>query len=353
MLAILLDHILKSAIILHNPMDSFNLHPTYFGKTLEDAVNIVRPERKAIIENFLYEKSALMLYADDGVGKSVLALQACLQSTIKGCKVFGEFNVPESRGVLFFQMERHPDENFERIKHLQNVIPFDKEKFALSVALQGTNLQDRQSNIDALTKVVEIVQEIGFTPDIFAFDPIYPLASSGLETAEACNAINNFFRIIQIYFNCTIFATSHTNRGVRDLEKKGIRVGKDMYGNRFLSAFFTGSYHIKLKEDESGTIWERDKNSQKNLEKKIELMYNASNYESTYLSDGKFSKKDKLDNYLKSRKLQDLEFSFEDMLKNSELSDSTLRGYLAGHLKYLVIESSILSKGKKLYKYCG
>lgn len=328
-----------------------NLHPTYFGATLEEAVNTVRPERKALIENFLYEKSALMLYADDGVGKSVLTLQACLQSTIKDCKVFGEFHVPTSCNVLYFQMERHPDETFERIKHLQMNIPFDKNRFALSVSLQGVNLQDHKSSTEALMKIIEIVEEIGFAPDIVAFDPIYTLTGGGLETAEACNAITNFFRIIQIHLNCTILATSHTNRGMRDPEKGGKRVGKDMYGNRFLSAFFTGSYHIKLKDDESGTIWERDKNSQKNLEKKIELMYNASNYESVYLFDGKYSKKDKLDNYLKSREMQDLEFSFEDMLKNSDLSDSTLRGYLAGYLKNSVLTSSKLSRGKILYKF--
>ena len=334
-------------------MNLDNIKTTYFGQSLEEAINTVNLERKAIIENLLYEKSALMLYADDGVGKSVLILQACLQATLKDCKVFGEFNVPKVHNILYFQMERHPDESFERMRHLQNVIPFDKDRFALSVGLQGINLQDSKMRAEAIVRVVEIVGEIGFNPDVVAFDPIYPLASSGLETAEACNAITSFFRIIQLYLNCTILATSHTNRGIRDPEKKGKRIGKDMYGNRFLSAFFTGSYHIKLKEDESGTLWERDKNSQKNLEKKIELMYDASNYSSTYLNDGKFSKKDKLDNYLKSRKTQNLEFSFDDMLKNSELSDSTLRGYLSGHLKDLVIETQKLSKGKLLYKYCG
>lgn len=334
-------------------MENFNTHPTYFGTSLEEAINTVHPERKALIENLLYEKSAIMLYSDDGTGKSVLVLQACLQATIKGCRVFGEFNVPEARNVLYFQMERHPDESFERMRHLQTAIPFDKNRFALSVALQGTNLQEPKSNAEALVKIVSIVDEIGFTPDIVAFDPIYTLASSGLETAEACNAITNFFRIIQIHLNCTILATSHTNRGVRDPEKPGKRTGQDMYGNRFLSAFFTGSYHIIGKPNGEGSVWKLDKNSQKNLEKKIELMYDASNYQSIYLSDGKFSKKDKLENYLKSRKLQNLEFSFSDMLDNSELSDSTLRGYLSGHLRGKLEESSKLKQGKLLYKYIG
>jgi len=61
-------------------MDLLNPHPTYFGKNLVEAIETVHPERKALIENFLYEKSAVMLYSDDGVGKSVLTLQACKES---------------------------------------------------------------------------------------------------------------------------------------------------------------------------------------------------------------------------------------------------------------------------------
>lgn len=328
------------------------LNHTYYGQALEDAINTVHPERKALIENFLYEKSALLLYADDGAGKSVLTLQACMQATVKDSKVFGEFNVPQDNKILYFQMERHSDESFERMRHMVKAFPFDKNKFALSLALQGTNLQNGDSHAKALISIIEIINEIGFEPNILAFDPIYTLAQEGLETAGACNAITSFFRVLQLQTNCAIIATSHTNRGVRDI-KTHKREGKDMYGNRFLSAFFTGSYHIQAKPDGLGSLWTLDKNSQRNLEKKIDLMYDAANYQSIFLSDGKFSKKDKLENYLKSRKLQNLEFSFADMLENSDLSDSTLRGYLAGHLKNLVVESSKLSRGKILYKYCG
>src|SRR3990167_2658446 len=130
-----------------------------------------------------------------------------MQATSSESKVFGEFDVPQDNKVLYFQMERHPDESFERMKHLVNVIPFKKENFALSVALQGVNLQEPKMKAESLLCVVEISHEIGFKPNIIAFDPIYTLASSGLETAEACNAITSFFRIIQLHFECTIFAT--------------------------------------------------------------------------------------------------------------------------------------------------
>ena len=333
-------------------MTSFSSHPTYYGKLLEEAINVVSPERKPLIENFLYEKSALLLYADDGVGKSVLTLQACLQSTVKESMVFGEFYVPEARNILYFQLERHPDESFERMRHLQNSIPFDKNRFALSVGLQGVNLQDSLSRREAIITVESIIKEIGFNPDIIAFDPIYTLVPEDLSTAPAVNAVTSFFRVIQLATNSTILATSHTNRGIRD-QKTGKRLGKDMYGNRFLSAFFTASYHIEAKEDGAGSIFILDKNSQKNMEKKFGLNYDASCYRSWIDTQGKYTKKDKLDNFLKTCKKLDKEFSFQDMQRESGLSDSPLRAYLAGYLKDIVKETSKLSYGKMLYKYFG
>ena len=61
---------------------------TYCGEVLDRAINEVQYERKPLIDNFLYEKSALMLYADDGSGKSALCLQTCLQATVGGSKLF-------------------------------------------------------------------------------------------------------------------------------------------------------------------------------------------------------------------------------------------------------------------------
>jgi RecA-family ATPase len=323
---------------------------TYHGAVLEEAINTVQPERKPLVENFLYEKSAVLLYADDGVGKSVLTLQACMQATVKGSKVFCEFNVPEDVQILYFQMERHPDESFERIRHLKQHIPFNTENFALSVALQGIDLQDSAIHKASIKKVLDIAMDLPYIPKLVVFDPIYTLTRDGLETAPACNAITSFFRVIQLYLNCTILATSHTNRGIRNPDDASKRIGKDMYGNRFLSAFFTGSYHIEAKPEGEGSIWTLNKSSQKNLEKKIDLLYDASNYQSIFLSDGKFSKKEKLENFIKACKSQDKEFSYSDMQKASGLTDSPLRGHINGYLKDLITLVREGKQGAKFYK---
>jgi len=329
------------------------LERTWNGNELLEAIESTSEERKAIIENFLYEKSALLLYADDGEGKSVLLLQSLMQSTVADSKVFGEFLVPKEHNVLLFQMERSIDESLERMKHLKTVIPFNPDNFCLSVALQGTNLQDNSSLLNALDIVHTITLGLSFKPDIIAFDPIYTLAQEDLSSAKACNAITNFFRLVQLKHECSIMATSHTNRGVRDPENPGKRVGKDMYGNRFLSAFFTGSYHISQEKDGEGATFNLDKNSQKNLEKKFKLVYDPSCYRSWITESNTTSKKDLLDNYLKTCKMSNKTFTTADMLAVSKVSDSTLRGYLAGYLREKLETVSILKQGKKLYRFIG
>lgn len=325
----------------------------FTGEVLKEAVATVHPERPFIINNFLYEKSAMMLYADDGVGKSVICLQACLQMTLAESKFLGEFEITKARNIIYFQMERHPDESFERMRHMQTIIPYDPSNLCISVELQGIDLMDKASSALAYNNVIKTIKAFGKAPDVMAFDPIYSMVSGDLSNSETCNAVTGFFRKIQSNVPCTIFATSHTNRGMRDPENKGQRMGKDMYGNRFLSAFFTGSYHLESKADGAGATFKRDKNSQKNLEKKFGTNYDPATYCSWSDAEGKMTKKEKLYSFLRACKASDKEFSFQDMQEASLLSDSPLRGYLTGELKNLLTETRKLGKGKQLYKFLG
>jgi len=329
---------------------------TFHAKVLENAIEQTSPERIPIIENLLYEKSSILLYADDGVGKSVLCLQAAMQMTVGDSKLFNEYHIPEPRNVIYFQMERYVDESFERIKHMRTMIPYDSNRLIITTAIQGCDLQDKQSKQDTVRETVEILnhykEHAGFKPDVIIFDPIYSMVADDLSTAPACNAITGFFRKIQTITESSIIATSHTNRGVRDKDSGYKRVGKDMYGNRFLSAFFTGSYQVTGKdEDGSGTCWKLNKNSQRNMDKKFSLNYDPATYCSWIDSNGNMTKREKLDSYLMSCKKLNKEFSFEEMKSNSELSDSALRGHLSGYLKGKLDIVSKSSRGKILYRY--
>ena len=134
------------------------------------------------------------------------------------------------------------------------------------------------------------------------------------------------------------------------MENPGHRVGKDMYGNRFLSAFYTASYKVESLVDGKGTRFTRDKNCQKNIERRFELIYDPSCYRSWTSSDDPLSKKDRLDNFIKTCQMSNKTFTFEEMQSISDLSDSALRVHLAGYLKKIVLPASILNRGKILYR---
>lgn len=329
-------------------------HETLFaGANLHKAITEVSPERRPLIEGLLYEKSALMLYADDGVGKSVLDLQLLMQATVGGSHAFESFEIARDNKILLFQLERHPDETFERMRYLREVFPFNIQNFALSVALQGTNLQDAKIRAEAIQTVYKAIDSLGWTPDIIAFDPIYTLVPDDLSTAPACNAITSFFRVIQLTTEASIIATTHTNRGVRDKDTYE-RKGKDMYGNRFLSAFFTGSYHIEALKDGQGSKWTRDKNSQSNLIKEFELIFDPSNFRSFVHADKSSIKgHEKLMMFLRNCEMQNKHFTLDDMIAFSGLASSGIRSKLSGNLSKNVQIVDKLKYGKCLYKYIG
>ena len=97
-----------------------------------------------------------------------------------------------------------------------------------------------------------------------------------------------------------------------------------------------------------------EKSSQSNLEKKIDLVFDAESQLSFVKgASGKLSKTELLTNYLRACKVQDKYFSFADMEQVSGLSTSFLRGLCGGHLKNELTFFSKTSTGAILYKYKG
>ena len=56
-----------------------NLPPPVTGSNLKDLVDSPKEKRPIIAQGFLHEKSVIMIAADPGTGKSLIALQAALQ----------------------------------------------------------------------------------------------------------------------------------------------------------------------------------------------------------------------------------------------------------------------------------
>ncbi len=330
------------------------LEPKYYwGESLESLIHEVRPAREALIEGFLYKKSAQMLFAPDGAGKSLIVLQACIQGTVDGGKVFGELLVPKAFNTLYIYAERSIDEVAERLKRMTTKTPYDAQRFVVTADLQDINLRDQKSFTSGLDRIKWIAENSMKQVDLVVLDPIYAMVRGGLKDDEGASFITEFSRLLQSHFGCSVLIVHHANRGQKDKDS-GKRIGEDMFGSRFLSAHCTGVYKLTLNAEKTGTILECEKSSAVNLDKRIELVYEPE----TDLSwirgkGGNISKMDKLFNYLRTCKQQGKTFTFEEMKENSGVSTSHLRNFLSGHPLNGVKISSKLKYGGNLYEYTG
>ena len=319
-----------------------------WGQHLLDAINKTRVAREPLIDGILFKKSAHMIYAPSGAGKSMISLQEAIQGTVEG-KVFGEFNVPKPFNTLYLQMERSEDEALERLKTMINHTPFNPDKFVLDTTFQEFNFRIEKHSIAAIDRVKKIVDSTFGIVYLIKIDPIYTMIPGGLKDDEGASYIINFSKFLQMKFGCSVSMVHHTNRGVKNPET-GDRHGEDMFGSGLFTWHCTGIYSMRKTKD--GTCLIKDKSSQSNLEKKIDLVYDGES-QLSYVknSQGKLSKTDLLNNYLKACKVQEKTFTFADMEEISGLSTSYLRGLQGGHLK---TKLSIIGKsptGAILYKY--
>jgi len=336
----------NSILQSNEPQESF-----LWAEDLKHAIENVHVVREPLIEHLIYKKSAHMIYAPDGVGKSTVALQMCMQATVDGARVFGEFHVPKALRILNLQMERDADETLERLKTMSARTGFNPDNFVNTVALQGLDISDKDDFNIALKKIDNILKNTFTLPDIINIDPAYALLGTDMVSNKDIAPLANISRKLQNLYGATVHIVHHANRGVRDKET-GERVYADMFGSRFLSAHFTGVYKLEGQKDDKGTILTLDKSSQKNLEKKIELAFDVESQLSWFkYPSGLVSKKDKLYAFLRAQKAADKSFDYDEMMAASGMSQGTIRNMSSLHLKkeLQLVGKSI--EGKNLYKY--
>jgi RecA-family ATPase len=344
--------------LIHHQGDSMVLTPTYDpstypiyqGKTLQDKIEGTEEERDPQIENLVYKNTSTMVFAPDGIGESVLMLQIACQSTIKDAVVFNMYRVPEPLKIFYFQMERHEDEAFERVKQMMRNSKVDLSNIAIDTSLQGLFVNSEEGLIKINSRIDWMISQ-SFKPDIIFIDPLYPLIPSGFKSEDSVFYVTNFLRQLMNKYGCSMFVAHHANRGQRK-EKGGGREGEDMYGNRFLSAHFSTVYSIKLTSDESGTSWHADKSTYKNVDKDIELEYDPDSMMSFARTTTESNSKSLLcKTFLNARKVDKKEFTLNDIIKHSKCGHSYARKVLRceGSPPKEISRNSV--SGKILYQF--
>lgn len=241
------------------------------GKELRAALNEIHPERKALIEGFLYERSILMMSADPGAGKSTITAQAIAQMSC-GLPVFGCLFVPRPIRCYYLSFERGREEILERLKVMQDIIPMDFNNIYINDSFVGYNVLD----VSHADKIIKAIKSDCMDPDVVFIDPIYASVSGGLSSDEKASQFCRFSARLQSELRCANWLNHHTVKESYAQDGTAIEKADPFYGSQWLKAHCTAAYYLKRKD--GGTTLLNKKDSQNNLLKKIVLEYNPEDY---------------------------------------------------------------------------
>jgi RecA-family ATPase len=241
------------------------------GQSLKEALNEIPPERKPLIDGFLYERSVLMLSADPGAGKSTITAQAIAQMSC-GLPVFGCLNVPRPIKCYYLSFERGREEILERLKVMQDIIPMDFNNIFINDSFIGYNVLD----IHHANTIITCIESDCIFPDIVILDPIYSAVAGGLSTDEKASQFTRFSARLQSELGCTNWLNHHTTKETYANDGTVIEKADPFYGSQWLKAHCTAAYYLKRKD--GGSMLLNKKDSQNNLIKRIYLEYNPEEY---------------------------------------------------------------------------
>lgn len=248
------------------PLDMHGEDFSKFIETLSDKVDW-------IADGFITDPSITMLYATDGIGKSLIGIQASLELA-NGLPVFKSFHVDKKMKIIYVVAERSVKEPAKRIKRMlkdpeyKDKINFDN--FKITTSFQGKDLSDKGTSDELMDLIKKYSDDIGGV-DIVFFDPLYALVKGDLKEDKAINGVFDFFRRIGAELNANVFFLHHENRGQRQQGGQG-RSGQDYYGNKFISGLCTAVWHM-VKDNNFQTILAVEKDSESALIPKMILEY--------------------------------------------------------------------------------
>ena len=312
------------------------------GTNLKNAINEIHPERKALIEGFLHERSILMMSADPGAGKSTITAQAIAQMSC-GLPVFGCLFVPRPIKCYYLSFERGREEILERLKVMQEIIPMDFNNIYINDSFIGYNVLD----ITHADFIIKAINHDCINPDVVFIDPIYASVSGGLSTDEKASQFCRFSARLQSIIGCSNWLNHHTTKESYSNDGTVIEKSDPFYGSQWLKAHCTAAYYLKRKD--GGTTLLNKKDSQNNLIKKIVLEYNAEDYISFIdQKNMEIPAMDRLKMFLRNKWKSDDKTFYYDQLETclQPLSTSRLR-FLTGQVWFRESVSVSKSSGKK------
>lgn len=213
--------------------------PSEYGVFWGEGLFAEIPRKEALIEHILYEKDAIYISAQPGVGKSVLALQM-VASLTSGQPFLESFDVKRQCNVLYLQTEGDRAETIRRVKCMEKALCFDHTRW-VHINLDGICLNTPEG-IEQF-KALAAYPKLDY--DVIIIDPLYTTVKGSLSSDDVATDWIRNLRSIKRLYNCAFVILHHET--VKELYVEGQKIAKsakDLFGSTYWIAF--GSYNFKL-----------------------------------------------------------------------------------------------------------
>lgn len=230
-----------------------------FGVFLDDFLYCSIPDKRPIIDHFLYAQDVLMFQGEPGEGKSTFMNQLMYNATT-GTSFLGFLKINRPLSVLLIQVEGNRTEQNERMKALEVAVNFNSSNF---VHINTANLcfdveEDCKMLYEQINMPIQSGHRSGF--DLVIIDPLYATIFGDPSKAEVAAQWQRGFRKYMqghpALDKAGFVIVSHPKKSSIDGQGKTHHASaSDAFGARNWSNFFSSIYAMRnpKKGNASGT----------------------------------------------------------------------------------------------------
>lgn len=209
---------------------------TYHG----DALLQYKDTKEPIIERFFYTGDVMLIKAQSGQGKSVLA-QTIAFSLAGGKPLFGMLDIARPYKVAYFAGEVDTREWADRWANMAKAIETDFNN------LTFFRVRDARLHTEAgYVSILNEMKQIAIHYDVLIFDPVYKLMVGGrVEDSRDATAFVNYIELLAAHYDASVIIVHHdSEKEFRDSKggKHSAASVNTAFGSTFLMAHVTHSY---------------------------------------------------------------------------------------------------------------
>ena len=247
------------------------------GTKLKDFVFHAKDNIKVISENFLYQKSIIMMSGDPGVGKSTINANI-VRDLSCGAPLFNFFHTPKPAIAYYVPFERGAYEMADRLKSLSGVLEPCWENIIIKPDFIGFDMFDQKQ---ADTFVNSVILDLNYFRGlkievVVMLDPIISMVSGEIKEEKYAKAITRVANQIQTKTDCALILTNHTTKAASN--KKGEHKVDPFYGSQVFKAFCTSGIHVSKNKDYGGVNMTSTKSSHGNSIEQCHLQFDDMTY---------------------------------------------------------------------------